>query len=136
MQIVYLPLIFLICKSSIFPLSLSMFISHIYPLNHSYYEVVNPPIIVQCIQLWSTDCQLSTIYGSLNHPHSCTVSSTVTGAVVQLPTDEDSDDHECYCDIVAAAPPARPTLNGADPPQYATPVTPCCPTMVTWIRTI
>jgi hypothetical protein len=46
---------------------------------------------------------------------------------VQLPTDEDSDDHECYCDIVAAAPPARSSLNGADPPQYATPVAPCCP---------
>ena len=61
----------------------------------------------------------------MNHPHLCTVSST--GVDVQLPTDEDSDDHECYCDIVAAAPPARPSLNDADPPQYATPVAPCCP---------
>jgi hypothetical protein len=36
-----------------------------------------------------------------------------------LPTDEDSGDYECYCDIVAAAPPATPSLNGANPPQFA-----------------
>jgi hypothetical protein len=35
-----------------------------------------------------------------------------------LPTDEDSGDYKCYCDIVAAAPPATPSLNGADPPQF------------------
>jgi hypothetical protein len=53
------------------------------------------------------------------HLLSCTVSSTATLAVVRLPTDEDSGDYECYCDIVAAASPATPSLNNADPPQFA-----------------
>jgi hypothetical protein len=51
--------------------------------------------------------------------------STETLAVVRLPIDEDSGDYECYCDIVAAAPPATPSLNDADPPQFAIVVAPC-----------
>ena len=71
----------------------------------------------------TTACSALSCAGRMNHLHSCTVSSTATLAVVQLPTVEDSGDYECYCDIVAAAPPATPSLNGADPPQFAIVVT-------------
>ena len=61
MQIVYLPLIFLICKSSIFPLSLSMFISHIYPLNYSYYGVVNPSSSASISSSSASSCSPPTV---------------------------------------------------------------------------
>jgi hypothetical protein len=51
--------------------------------------------------------------------------NSTNSPVVRLPTDEDSGDYECYCDIVAAAPRATPSLNGANPPQFAIVVAPC-----------
>jgi len=49
------------CKSSIFPLSLSMFISHIYPLNHPYYEVVIPPSSVSISSSSASSCGPPTV---------------------------------------------------------------------------